>query len=204
VVLLDYALLEKLTPGRGLYDHTFAKTRAIIILSGLNHAQLISSFRSGGYGAILRTSSPQLWLSSIAAVSRGRYWLEEELLAVLIQALRDSRPPLNVSAFGRHFGLTQREIEIAQKIADGRSNKQVGQDFSIRERTVKHHLTNIFSKLGVANRVELVLLARDHHLSALTLLPGRSVAASTPDANTFVVDEERGRLPFAPAEEDFC
>ena len=56
---------------------------------------------------------------------------------------------------------TLREMEIAGRIAAGRSNKEVGQDFSICERTVKHHLTNIFRKVGVSSRLELAVLVRD-------------------------------------------
>jgi DNA-binding CsgD family transcriptional regulator len=70
------------------------------------------------------------------------------------------------------FGLTLREMEIAGRIAAGRSNKEVGRDFSIRERTVKHHLTNIFRKVGVSSRLELAVLMQDktasdqHHKSS--------------------------------------
>jgi DNA-binding CsgD family transcriptional regulator len=52
-------------------------------------------------------------------------------------------------------------MEIAGKIASGRSNKDVGREFSICERTVKHHLTNIFKKVGVSSRLELAVLLRD-------------------------------------------
>jgi DNA-binding NarL/FixJ family response regulator len=189
VVFLDYGLLESLRTGGGLYDIPFTKTRAIVILSSPDRIRIISSFRLGGYGVILKRSSPQLWWNSIVAVTRGKYWLGDEPLAVLIQTLREFRPATNATALGRHFGLTQREIEIVQKIADGRSNKQVGQDFSIRERTVKHHLTNIFSKMGISNRVELALLARDHQLSPSPLLPDNWLESGPLDETTVVANE---------------
>jgi hypothetical protein len=52
-------------------------------------------------------------------------------------------------------------MEIAGEIAAGRSNKDVSREFSICERTVKHHLTNIFKKLGVSSRLELAVLIRE-------------------------------------------
>jgi DNA-binding CsgD family transcriptional regulator len=64
----------------------------------------------------------------------------------------------------KSFGLTHREREIIAKITAGLSNKEVGQAFSISERTVKHHLTNIFNKVGVSNRLALALFAVNHHL----------------------------------------
>lgn len=195
VVFVDYALLEKLNAGGGLDDNTFAKTRAIVILSSLDKSQILWAFRLGAYGVILKGSTPQLWWNSIVAVTRGKYWLEDEALAVLIQTLRTSRPATTVTVLGRHFGLTQREVEIVRKIADGRSNKQVGQDFSIRERTVKHHLTNIFSKLGVANRVELVLLARDHQVSAPPLVSDEWIDSRAADRNEASVSEQQRELP---------
>jgi DNA-binding NarL/FixJ family response regulator len=51
------------------------------------------------------------------------------------------------------------------KIASGSSNKEVGEVFAISERTVKHHLTNIFSKIGVSSRLQLALFAVNHHLT---------------------------------------
>jgi DNA-binding CsgD family transcriptional regulator len=103
--------------------------------------------------------------------------LGNESLAVLIQAIRGSSSHGSGTVSTRHYSLTPREIEIVQKIADGRSNKEVGHDFSIRERTVKHHLTNIFGKVGVSSRLELALFARDHQISTF---PASSVYPTVP------------------------
>jgi len=55
-------------------------------------------------------------------------------------------------------------VDIITKIASGRSNKEVGEEFAISERTVKHHLTNIFGKVGVSSRLQLALFAVNQHL----------------------------------------
>ena len=204
IVFLDFGLLEKLKAGSGLNDKPFANTRAIIILSSPEKSQIISSFRLGAYGVILKGSPRRVCWNSIVAVTAGKYWLGDEPLAVLIRTLRDSGSATNGTALGRHFGLTQREIEIVQRIADGRSNKQVGQDFSIRERTVKHHLTNIFSKMGVSNRLELALLARDHQLSAASLPLDNPVKSGELDLNRIARNEQTGRPPIqAPGAQHF-
>ncbi|MGH8458667.1 MAG: response regulator transcription factor, partial [Nevskiales bacterium] len=65
----------------------------------------------------------------------------------------------------KHFGLTPRELEIVGTIVAGYTNKDIAQKFSISEDTVKHHLTNIFDKLGVSTRLELALFAINHNLA---------------------------------------
>ena len=62
------------------------------------------------------------------------------------------------------FGLTARELEVVTQITEGCTNKDIAQSFGISEETVKRHLTNIFNKLGVGNRLELALFALNHHL----------------------------------------
>jgi DNA-binding NarL/FixJ family response regulator len=136
----------------------------VLTLHAPEKESIIESFRLGARGIILKNSPARVWRRGIAAVISGQYWLGNESLAVLIQAIREPSVNGSNSVPSRHFGLTAREIEIVQKIADGRSNKQVGEDCSIRERTVKHHLTNIFSKVGVSSRLELAVFARNNRI----------------------------------------
>ena len=62
------------------------------------------------------------------------------------------------------FGLTSREREIVSAVVVGYSNKEIAQEFSVTEDTVKHHLTDIFNKLGVSNRLELAVASIHHGL----------------------------------------
>jgi DNA-binding NarL/FixJ family response regulator len=64
----------------------------------------------------------------------------------------------------KDFGLTAREIDIIGAVVAAYGNKEIGERLQISEKTVKHHLTNIFDKLGVSNRLELALLAVHHRL----------------------------------------
>jgi DNA-binding NarL/FixJ family response regulator len=95
----------------------------------------------------------------------GQYWLESESLGVLVEALRDSLEHGNGARSPKDYGLTRREVDIITKIASGRSNKEVGEEFAISERTVKHHLTNIFGKVGVSSRLQLALFAVNQHFT---------------------------------------
>jgi two-component system, NarL family, nitrate/nitrite response regulator NarL len=66
---------------------------------------------------------------------------------------------------GETFGLTPRELQVIATVVAGYKNKDIAQKFGISEQTVKHHLTNIFHKLDVSNRLELALFAIAHQLA---------------------------------------
>jgi DNA-binding NarL/FixJ family response regulator len=163
VLLLDYSLCCKLHERA---DRTGRPKllRTIVMLTAPDKSHVIDSFRRGAQGVVMKRSERLMWRDSIATVAAGQYWVGDESLAVLIQAVCDSPQPSCLSISAKSYGLTAREIEIIRKIADGCSNKEVGRDFAIQERTVKHHLTNIFDKVGVTSRLELALFARDHKI----------------------------------------
>jgi DNA-binding NarL/FixJ family response regulator len=103
-------------------------------------------------------------LNSIRSVIAGQYWLDGESVPILIEALRKPVPSQKATPSARDYGLTPHELKIVRKIANASSNKEMGQELSISERTVKHHLTNIFNKLGISSRVELAVFALKHGL----------------------------------------
>jgi DNA-binding NarL/FixJ family response regulator len=95
----------------------------------------------------------------------GQYWVGRDRVADLVTTLRElsiSTPPPSPN----NFGLTPRELEVVAVIVGGYSNRDIAVKLSISEKTVKHHLTNIFEKLGVSNRLELALFALHHSLVA--------------------------------------
>ena len=78
--------------------------------------------------------------------------------------LRSSLPPA-VRAEGTTYGLTPRELQVIASVVAGFKNKEIAVKFGISDQTVKHHLTHIFNKLDVSNRLELALFAIAHHLA---------------------------------------
>ncbi len=125
---------------------------------------------------MLKSSERDVFVEGIHTVMAGQYWLDADSLHVVVDALRELLAHGNGAASIGDYGLTRRELDIITKIANGRSNKEVSEEFSISERTVKHHLTNIFSKVGVSSRLQLALFAVNHDLKsssepALTLQP---------------------------------
>jgi len=179
IVILDL-VLPKWFELQGPQNLTacLAPARSLVMLTTLEKANIVEAFRLGAHGIVLKTSSAYLLLQSIRSVIAGHYWLEREGVRILVEAVRDLLSQGNGETSWKEYGLTPRELDIVAKIASGRSNKEVGEEFSISERTVKHHLTNIFIKVGVTSRLQLALFAVNHHIMneyypSLTLQPLR-------------------------------
>jgi DNA-binding NarL/FixJ family response regulator len=86
-----------------------------------------------------------------------------------MQYLRNLVQSSGEEAKQRKFGLTPRELEIVSAVVAGYSNKEIAEYFKISEDTVKHHLSNIFDKLGVSTRLELALFAVNQALPIKTI-----------------------------------
>jgi DNA-binding NarL/FixJ family response regulator len=94
----------------------------------------------------------------------GEYWVGRECVGDLIDSMRKRASEPAAEVLRPTFGLTSRELEIVATVVAGYPNIDIAQKFTISVKTVKHHLTNIFNKIGVANRLELALFAVHHHL----------------------------------------
>lgn len=141
-------------------------TRTILLTAGIEGEQVVEALQLGAHGIVLKHSALQLLLKSIRCVNDGQYWVGQEGVSDLIQALRRTMPAPSVtpSVGGRDFGLTQRERQVIALVGAGYTNKDLARELGISENTAKHHLTNVFDKLGVSNRLELVLFAVEHRL----------------------------------------
>ena len=141
-----------------------APSRTLVMAATLEESSILEAFHRGARGIVLKSSPRAILLKSIRAVLAGQYWLDHAGLPIVIEALRSSPSFRCTSSRTLDYGLTPRELKIVGRVASGSSNKEVGQEFSISERTVKHHLTNIFSKLHLSGRVELAVFALEHGL----------------------------------------
>lgn len=165
VLLLDLALTRRKElqfPG-GLAGY-LCPTRIVIMVTTIEKAKIIEAFRLQAHGIVRKTSAPQAWFTSIRSVIACNYCIEGQSVAVLAEAFHDFLRQEDGATPPQDYGLTRREMDILAQIVAGRSNREAGQEFSIGERTVKQHLTNIFNKIGVSNRVELALFAVNHRL----------------------------------------
>jgi two-component system nitrate/nitrite response regulator NarL len=143
-----------------------SEVRMVAMVATIQKPVIVEAFLLGAQGIVLKASAPRVLLKSIRSVMAGHYWLEHDSLGILLEALREVLSRDNSASSRKEYGLTRRELDIITKIVSGRSNREVGEEFSISERTVKHHLTNIFGKVGVTSRLQLALFAVNHHLMA--------------------------------------
>ncbi|OLC82921.1 MAG: hypothetical protein AUH72_05520 [Acidobacteria bacterium 13_1_40CM_4_65_8] len=168
VVLLDLAapVLPKIDTLLKFFG-VRAAARIIVIVPSIAGSVLTDALRSGVRGILPKTAPAAQLPMSIRTVLSGQYWIEREMLADLVETLCAPVPGLSLTAAGQRFGLTNREIDVVSLVIVGFANKQIADRCSIAERTVKHHLTKIFGKLGVSSRLELALFALHHQLVAL-------------------------------------
>ncbi len=139
-------------------------TRTILLTAAIEKEQVLEALQLGARGIVLKDANLQVILKSIRCVNDDQFWVGQESVSDLIQALRRLMPQHRAQEAKRNFGLTSRELQVIALIVAGYTNKDLADKLGISEHTAKHHLTNIFDKLGVSNRLELVLFAINHQL----------------------------------------
>ncbi len=163
ILLLDLAMprLPGLETLRELTSVDWS-VRTIILTAAIEKPQIVEALQLGARGVVMKESATAMMLKSIRSVMDGEFWVGRESVSSLVTLLRES---VAVPQKPKRFGLTSRELEVVAAIVSGYTNKDIAQKFSISEQTVKHHLTSIFDKLGVANRLELALFAVNNRLT---------------------------------------
>ena len=144
--------------------------RVILLTAAAEKQQIVEALQLGARGVVLKDSATQLLLKSIHTVMAGEYWVGRESVSNLVQYLRTLVQSSGEEARQRKFGLTPRELEIVSAVVAGYANKEIAEYFKISEDTVKHHLSNIFDKLGVSTRLELALFAVNQALPLKTII----------------------------------
>jgi DNA-binding NarL/FixJ family response regulator len=134
----------------------------VLLTASIEKAQILEALQLGARGVILKETAPELLLKCVKSVLEGQYWVGRESVADLVDTMRGlSAAPAGGKAA---FGLSQRELQVVSAVVSGLSNKEIAVRFSLSEDTVKHHLTRIFDKLKVSNRLELALYAMNYGL----------------------------------------
>jgi two-component system, NarL family, nitrate/nitrite response regulator NarL len=140
------------------------KTQTILLAEEIDWDQIAQAFQFGARGLVLKESSAEVLFSSMRSIVAGQYWMVSESFSSvdLISKKLDKNTPGKRKP--ENFALTPQELKIIAAVASGCTNKVIAKQLSISEQTAKHHITNIFDKLGVYNRLELTLFAVHHKL----------------------------------------
>ncbi|HYI07822.1 MAG TPA: response regulator transcription factor [Thermoanaerobaculia bacterium] len=127
----------------------------VLIVTRSDHPKSIAeAMQKGAAGVVLESHPAELFLRAIRVVLAGGVWVERSTAASVFQVHDDA---------GR---LTRREQEIVELVTQGLQNKTIAARLSITHTTVRHHLTSIFEKLSVTNRLELMRYAYDEQRSS--------------------------------------
>ncbi len=141
-----------------------AEVRTILLCSSISAKQVLEALQLGARGVVLKKRVAEL-LPALDAVMRGQYWIESRSVSNVVQIVEQlGAANLQPAQSQSRFGLTARETEIVSFITQGYMNRDIAKSLSITEETVKRHLTNIFNKVGMSNRLELALFAIEHAL----------------------------------------
>lgn len=129
----------------------------IIVTMFEDDESLFAAMRAGARGYVLKGADQDEMLRAIRAVARGEALFGPAIASRLMTFFKPSNS-LAASAFPH---LTEREIEILQLLAKGLNNQEIADKLVISTKTVRNHVSNIFSKLQVVDRVQAVIRARD-------------------------------------------
>jgi two-component system, NarL family, response regulator DegU len=192
-----------LSDGATDHKHLIATLRAvhtshpqiglILLLDNYDRSLVVSAMREGTRGLFCRAREPfQALCRCISVVYQGQFWANTEQVGYVIEAL-NSMPHVRVIDANGEGVLTSREEQLVALVAEGISNREVAQQLYLKENTVKKALLRIYDKLGVSNRVEVVLYAITHRSVGRHASP----TATTPTAEGVAlnhVDRDRDTL----------
>ncbi len=133
----------------------------IIVLTGVRSPEVHrQAVMQGAMGVVPKDKAAATLISAIERVQAGEAWLDPATMAgVLSEMSRSSKAKLQDPEAGKIATLTNREREVITLIGEGLKNKDIADRLFISETTVRHHLTSIFDKLDVNDRVELLIYA---------------------------------------------
>jgi NarL family two-component system response regulator YdfI len=155
VVLMDLRMpgMDGLTAIERL--HTEEPLIAVVILTTFNEDDLMMrGLWAGAKGYLLKDTDRETLFNAIRAAARGETLLKPEIMARLLSKAGSVNTPANTRA-----DLTERELEVLKRVAQGERSKEIAVRLGISERTVKAHLASIYNKLGVDSRAAAIAIA---------------------------------------------
>jgi two-component system nitrate/nitrite response regulator NarL len=130
--------------------------RSVVLTAAISDDEMAQALQKGATGLVLKESAPDQLIECVRRVHAGERWVDPGAMTRVLQATPTAEPGNDRAA-----ALTGRERQVVKMIAAGLRNRDIGERLSISENTVKVHLHNIYEKLGVEGRMELLLLAQE-------------------------------------------
>jgi len=156
----DVVLMDLVMPGLDGLDATRQivaqqpRTHILVLTSFAGDDKVFPAIKAGAQGYLLKDSGPEELVQAIQQVFRGESSLHPSIARKLLRELADPTPrEPEVDA------LTEREIEVLQLVAEGHSNREISEQLTISEATVRTHVSNILAKLNLGSRTQAALYA---------------------------------------------
>jgi DNA-binding NarL/FixJ family response regulator len=138
------------------------QSRIVMLTMLEDDASVFNAMRVGARGYLLKGADPQEVLSVIRAVAEGQALFGPAIATRLMNYFKELSTKPALSPMGAPFPeLTEREMEVLHLISQGRNNQEISQKLVLSPKTVRNHITNIFSKLQVADRAQAIVRARE-------------------------------------------
>lgn len=166
IIILDLVLGEE--DGLSLLPElrAVAPHSRVLVLTGLRSSESQrQAMRAGAMGIVLKEHAVEVLIKAIKKVHHGEVWLDRLTIGSVLQEMtgeKQADPDQEKIAT-----LTEREREVVSLVGEGLKNKQIAAKLFISETTVTHHLSSVFSKLAVSDRLELIIYAFRHGLAKL-------------------------------------
>src|SRR5215510_14008546 len=142
----------------------YPQLKVIVLTAEINLVESVKAIKDGARGIILKHAASEFLIKGIRKVFEGELWADSSTMTQVVESLSrkyrvDHLPEKNRKE------LSDREIEVVTLVASGHRNKEIASKLFISEQTVKTHLSNIFQKLEVNDRLELALYAMRNGLA---------------------------------------
>ena len=141
-------------------------TRILVLTSFAENHQIFSAIKAGATGYLMKDTSSDELIQAIRDTYQNKPALQPEIARKLMQDIQN--PAVQTA---NESSLTDREIEILQQLALGKTNKEIADDLVLSERTVRTHITNILAKLRLSNRTQAVLYALREGIAHIRYAP---------------------------------
>lgn len=138
-----------------------SQTRVIMLLDDSDAQLVVAAFRDGAFGVFSRKRRSTELRKCIRCVSAGQIWARNQEILSVVRALQKPVTPHIANSQGLAL-LTRREEDVVALAVNGLTNRQVARELGLSEHTVKNYMFEIFEKLGISTRVELVLYTLNH------------------------------------------